>query len=259
MRFCAYFLFFSFVFSSFISYAKVLPILLVYREDINFYQEMAQKLSLYIDRNIVLCPLSNWPNCASHNNYRYILVFGDLAYNKVLSSSLLLKNSKIFSFFVTKCNKKNNVCCGHLFPTLKEVVKILKKEFKNSKFLVLYTPKTKWWVDEYPSSDLSLFCLNVKDLKESLRKAFKNQAKVYILAPDLLFMHPAFLKDLVKHSFLFSKILVGLSSKMQQYGVPIVIFYDYDFFWSNFSLDVLHSQKLDIPIRMSIASWYSKN
>jgi len=256
MRFLIFILFLIFIFP-FIVYAEEKPVLLVYREDIIFYQQMAKNIVSRDDNRIVLCPLQNFPLCIKNGKYRYILVFGDLAYNKVLSFPF--GEAKIFSFFVTKCKKQNNVCCCHLFPTLREVVQILKKEFKKTKFLVLYTPKTKWWVDNCRSSGLSFFCLNVKDLKESLRKAFKSEARVYILAPDFLFMHPAFLKDVVKYSFLFSKVLVGLSLKMQQYGVPIVIFYDYESFWSKFSIDHLQLQKLNIPIRLSIASWYFKN
>ena len=234
-------------------------ILLVYRDDIPFYREIATKLTRKSEYEITLCALKDWPACTKFHSCSYVLVFGDLAYKKVLEQPI--KNSKIFAFFVTKCIRKGrNIFCYPLFPPLREVLRVLKKRFENAHFLVLYTPRTKWWIKNFPSSSsVSFFCLNVKDLRESLRKAFKSKAKIYILAPDLFFMHRVFLKDVVRYSFIFSKILVGLSLKMQQFGVPFIIYYDYDSFWSNFDLNSLFSQKIDIPLRLSVAPWYSTN
>ena len=251
---------FSMVFLWQYSFAERSSFLLVYREDIPFYFGLAQRLfkKSSAEEKVFLCPLKDWPKCMN-GKYSHILVFGDLAYKKLLDSSLDRK-AKIFAFFVTDCskNKGRNICCCHLFPTLQETVRVLQKEFKNQKFLVLYTSKTKWWVRGYTSPKVLFFQLDIDDLRESLRKAFKNDPEIFILAPDFLFMHPSFLKDVVQYSFLFSKILVGLSLKMQKYGVPVVVFYDYHHFWQNFTFDLLRSQGVKIPLRLSLASWHIK-
>ncbi len=231
-------------------------VLLLYRLDVPFYRQISYSLS---QKGFDLCPLENWPSCLK--SHKKILVFGDMAYNHILNFSSQ-ESLKIFAFFVTKCKRNTDLCCC-LFPTLKEVLSILKKNFPKNNFLVLYTKKTEWWIKD-PIKDpsipnISFFCLDILDIKESLRKAFNSKAQIYILAPDLLFMHPAFLKRVVRYSFIFSKILVGLSLKMQSYGVPVIIYRDHNYFWKHFDVKLLNSEKITIPLRISIASWFTQN
>lgn len=219
---------------------------ILYRADIPFYKEVVNKFE---SGNAQICSLDQIDKCFN-NDLKMVVTLGDLAFKKVLP----YKNKyKIYAFFVTKCHSDSSVCCFYLFPTPKEVFLQIKKVYPKKKVVYLYTKETRWWIDSF--SKAPKYLLDLHDIKENLRKIFLNKFDVLVLAPDLLFMHPTFLKDLVILSLSTSKILVGLSPVMLEYGIDMVVYYDYNSLFSRSRLslgDIKSLKNLKIPIKVRL-------
>ncbi len=219
---------------------------ILYRKDIPFYRSVVEKFEKTC---VQICPLERMDECFN-NDLKMVIALGDLAFRKVLSYKYHNKY-KIYAFFVTECHPNAKICCFYLFPTPQEVFVKLKTIYPHKKIIYLYTQKTKWWIGDFSSAPKYL--LRLQDVKESLRKIFLKKFDVLVLAPDLLFMHPVFLKDLVVLALSTSKILVGLSPIMLDYGVDVVIYYDYNDLFSQLSFG--HKFFLDnvrIPLKVVI-------
>ncbi len=219
---------------------------ILYREDIPFYKEVVNKFE---KSNAQICSLDRVDKCFN-GDLKMVITLGDLAFKKALP----YKNKyKIYAFFVTKCRSDSSVCCFYLFPTPKEVLLQIKRVYPKKKVVYLYTKETRWWIDNF--SRAPKYLLELHDIKENLRKIFLKKFDVLVLAPDLLFMHPAFLKDLVVLSLSTSKILVGLSPIMLDYGIDMVVYYDYKCLFSRPHLslgDIKSLKKLKIPIKVKL-------
>ena len=217
-------------------------IAVLYREDIPFYEKMAKNFK---QKQIKICALNQIDKCFD-DDLKMIVTLGDLALKRALSYK---DKCKIYAFFVTKCHSNSTVRCFYLFPTPNEVLVKIKHFYPKKKIIYLYTEKTKWWIDNF--SKAPKYLLELRDLKENLRKIFLKKFDILVLAPDFLFMHPSFLKDLVVLSLSCSKILVGLSPVMLNYGIDVVVYYDFDYLSSQLANKNFKSlNQLKVPIKI---------
>lgn len=214
----------------------------LYRDDVPFYKKIVEEFK---NIGVQVCPINKIDKCFD-DNIKMVITLGDSAFKSVLP----YKNKyKIYAFFVTKCRTDLSVCCFYLFPTPSEILAQINVLFPGKKVVYLYTEKTKWWINDFRKAPKYL--LELHDVKENLRKIFLKDFDLAVLAPDLLFMHPAFLKELVILSLSTSKILVGLSPMMLDYGIDVIIYYDYNGIINQLVSGNIESlKKIRIPIKV---------
>ncbi|GEM_PF-6878176 len=216
--------------------ASCAHILVVYRQDIKAYQNLVEKFKSYgKDKfNFIECQLNN--TCSVNNNsFDFVVALGDSAvrYSHKFKKPLI-------AFFVTdyslaySCPSQR--CLYYfLFPDAKQILAELSKIFPSkTNVAILCSSNSISWVKSVKNIPLkvSVETVSSSEILDNLRKIFRKNYQVIILAPDLIFLQKKVLREIIKLSYTSKKLVVGFSAQMLELGLPLVITYDYDQIYS---------------------------
>jgi hypothetical protein len=220
-----------FILFSQLTLAKVL---LVYRKDIKFYEKIAHNLEKSLKEETLKCILDDQCKIQCKiitKDFKVVIALGDKATNYAYNFK-----KPLLSFFITDYSLKNK--CPHkrciffpLFPKLPEILKEIDEIFpqKPKKILILYSENTNAWIEDIlPAKKNSKIITKKMSLEifDEIRDIFQEDYDLYILAPDYIFLQEKVLKEIVKISYITKKPVIGFSTQMLNYGIPIVISYN---------------------------------
>ncbi len=215
--------------------ASCAHILLVYRNDIKAYQRLVNQVKMMGKFDLLECQLNN--SCSIKNNsFDFIVAFGDSAakYSHQFKKPLI-------AFFISdyslayKCSSQR--CLYYfLFPNAKQVLTKLSEILPTkTRIAILCSANSLSWISQplkgFPF-EITVETISSSEILSNLRKIFRKNYQIIVLAPDLLFLQKKVLREIIKLSYTSKKLVVGFSSQMLELGLPLVITYDYEQIYS---------------------------
>ncbi len=215
--------------------ASCAHILVVYRQDIQAYKRLVNTFKNAGKFELLECQLNN--SCSiQEETFDFIVALGDSAvryshrFKKPLIAFFISDYSLAYSCPSQKC------LYYFLFPSAKQILVELAKIIPSkTKVAILCSANSLSWIDQsvrgFPF-DITVETISSSEILTNLRKIFRKDYQIIILAPDLLFLQKKVLREIVKLSYTAKKLIVGFSSQMLDLGFPLVITYDYEQIYS---------------------------
>ena len=208
-------------------------ITIVYRKDIKIYRSLVKRFKEEFD--VIDCPLPDKCSQKIINESSLVISFGDSA-----ARYLCNFKKKFLAFFLSDrellqiCSSREDSVFYFLFPTYVEVLKRLEYIFPdNARVAILYSNNSKYWLENiayHGKFSVAFEQISTKEIADSLREIFEKDYNFFVLVPDYLFLQRKVLREIVKFSYIFQKPVIGFSSQMLKYGLPIIITYDLNIF-----------------------------
>ena len=205
-------------------------ILFVYRNDIEAYKKIVKLFKQNKKISLLECPIDN--SCSvDDNNFDFIVALGDSAakyshrFKKPLIAFFISDYSLTYSCPSQKC------LYYFLFPNAKQILSKLSNILPaKSRIAILCSNNSISWINQplkgFPF-EITVETISSSEILNNLRKIFRKNYQVILLAPDLLFLQKKVLREIIKLSYTSKKLVIGFSPQMLDLGLPMVITYDY--------------------------------